>query len=321
MNRSGRPALPLLPLIAMVTLAAAPARAQAGEDALGPRPEGPREAPRVAPQPRGEVPSGLDAQPDRLRPSPGRLLAEGAYIHRARGRLLSGDAGLWIFVFDPDADGVTLPPMVLQPCLRLTEMRRLAEGKEQTTTFSVSGQVFAFDGRNYLLPTYFTTVSAEALGLSGEGSVGGADEPPSAPSDPANPSAADLLKELEANSAERSRARAGAGSGAPSLLREGLTIVQRRGRIERGPASSWVFLTDNGPRAGDETSVRQESDVPLRLAPCLILEDIQRVIRERGERQVFRVSGQVFVYEDRNYLIPTAFRLEHDYEGNLTPAQ
>lgn len=294
---------------------------QAPEEPAG---RGPREAPVLAPMGRPGA-NGRDADAhDPLRPAPGSLVREGAFIRNGRGRMVAGDGGAWVYIFDADARGKSEPPMILQPCIRLTEMRRLAEDKKETITFSISGQVFVYDGRNYLLPTHFTTVSAEdARSRELDAPEGAA--PASTIREGAvqsdDPRAADLLREIqkEAEPGVGARPRipsSAAGAAPTSLLREGLTVVQRRGRVER-IGGSWVFLTDNGAQQRDETG----ADAPLRLSPCLILQEIERLVRERGERQAMSLSGQVFVYEDRNYLIPTVFQLEPDREGNLIPAQ
>lgn len=329
--RAGAPAL-VIGLLAGALAIAPVARAQheqtppdppiEGADSLGPR-NAPELTPQGHPGAAGHDPDTFDP----LRPSPGALVREGAFIRNGRGRMVPGDGANWIFLFDPDSRGKSEPPMILQPCIRLTEMRRLAEDKKETITFSISGQVFVYQSRNYLLPTHFTTVSADAApSRELDAPAHGADSSTSkregaVQSD--DPRAADLLREIEkqdevAGAAPGLRATPlPAGAVPTNLLREGLTIVQRRGRVERAAGGSWVFVTDNGPQSTDDPG----ADAPLRLAPCLILQEIERIVRERGERQVMSLSGQVFVYEDRNYLIPTVFQLEPDREGNLIPAQ
>ncbi len=249
--------------------------------------------------------------------------------------MVAGEGGALVYLFDADAEGQAEPPMILQPSIRLMEMRRLAESRKETITFSLSGQVFVYNRRNYLLPTAFTTVASESFQppapvapAGGGGGTGAQPGTVAGAREQADPQGADLLNEI--NQRDRARfdaprpaaAPAGAGNaaggGVGSLLREGLTLVKRRGRVERSGGAaggSWIFLPDTG--AGNEGSI----DAPLRLLPCMLLAEIERYAREGGERQVITLSGQVYTYDDRNYLIPTVYLIERDREGNLIPAQ
>lgn len=85
----------------------------------------------------------------------GRLLREGTLLSSRNGRMVRGQGGEWLLVFDASADSVVDPPMVLMPCLNLMAMERVAERGGESVTFSVSGQVFVYRGRNYLLPTMY----------------------------------------------------------------------------------------------------------------------------------------------------------------------
>jgi len=103
----------------------------------------------------------------------------------------------------------------------------------------------------------------------------------------------------------------GAGSG--ELKREGQFIVLRRGRIKRttgGAASPWMFTFD-----ADRSNL---DDPPMYLMPCRMLEDMEQIVEDRGESVPFIISGQVFVYHNANYLLPTLMKLAPD-RGNLEP--
>jgi len=83
-----------------------------------------------------------------------KLLPEGTIIVSRAGRMVRSDVGgEWIFTFEADRDGHSDPPMVLMPCRNLQRMERLVEERPDATRFLVSGQVFVYYGRNYLLPT------------------------------------------------------------------------------------------------------------------------------------------------------------------------
>lgn len=85
----------------------------------------------------------------------GRLLREGTFLTSRRGRMVRSSTGEWVYTFDSDAQGQSDPPMILMPCLNLMAMERLAERGGDALTFSVSGQVFVYHGKNYLLPSLY----------------------------------------------------------------------------------------------------------------------------------------------------------------------
>jgi hypothetical protein len=86
---------------------------------------------------------------------PGKLLREGTFIAQRRGRMIRAASGDWLFHFDSDTKAEADPAMVLMPCLNLMSMEKLAERGGETLTFQVSGQVFVYRGKNYLLPTMY----------------------------------------------------------------------------------------------------------------------------------------------------------------------
>ncbi len=85
----------------------------------------------------------------------GRLLREGSFIANRKGRMVRSSTGDWAMTFDSDAQGPADPPMILMPCLNLMAMEKIAERGGDALTFSVSGQVFVYKGRNYLLPSMY----------------------------------------------------------------------------------------------------------------------------------------------------------------------
>lgn len=84
-----------------------------------------------------------------------RLLREGSFLTDRRARLSRGSGGEWQAVFDADAAGQADPPMTLQPCQNLQAMEAIVEGGSPNAVFSLSGQVFVYRGRNYLLPLIY----------------------------------------------------------------------------------------------------------------------------------------------------------------------
>lgn len=109
----------------------------------------PASSPTVTPPP--SVPSSIDPSS----PAGTRLLREGTFITNRRGRLTRGTAGDILFTFDADARGKGEAPMSLLPCMNLASMEKVVDRGGDGITFTVSGQVFVYKGRNYLLPTLY----------------------------------------------------------------------------------------------------------------------------------------------------------------------
>jgi len=95
------------------------------------------------------------------------------------------------------------------------------------------------------------------------------------------------------------------------LLREGSFITMRRGRIIKAPGDQWQFHFDNGPD--------NRADAPMTLMPCLNLQAIEMLADRGGESLSFTLSGQVFVYKGRNYLLPSLYTVNR--RGDVNPAQ
>ncbi len=253
------------------------------------------------------------------------LIREGARIVDRQGILRPLRGGSWAFVFDRDETGDRDEPMVVLPSTALTEMRRLVETSSRTVTFRLSGRVFAYRGRNYVLPTFFGTVwvserdeaasgGEEAGPAAAEALLGGGDED--------DPTIAEILERLE--EAETPAGPRPPRTGVPTtaeaaeregtLVREGEMVVNRRGRLVRG-GRGWAFVPDTDV---DEPA---GSVQPLRLMPCSTLEAMERAVERFGDQALFVVSGSLFVYERENHLLPTLYVLDLDRTGNLTPAQ
>lgn len=84
-----------------------------------------------------------------------RLLREGTYLTSRRGRMSRSTGNEWVYSFDADAKGKADPAMILMPCMNLQNMERVVERTGEGVNFTISGQVFVYKGRNYLLPTMY----------------------------------------------------------------------------------------------------------------------------------------------------------------------
>lgn len=275
--------------------------------------------PALTPSPApGAVVPGLSDND--LRPARGGLVREGAFLPNRRGRMVPGDHGGWVFIFDADENGQAEPPMQIQPCQRLTEMQRIVEAKTGTQTFLLSGVAHVFEGANHIMPLMFTTLASEELTSQP------APPPPAAAG--ADPSVEELLKSVGSSPAPAARAP-GSGSGAMSsrgsapatggndgskLVREGTMLTSRRGRVERGGETGWVFSIEN------DTDMKSGS-TQFSLMRCRNLETIARLGQARRAGLVITLSGTVYTYGGRNFVLPSMFIVEQDREGNLVSGQ
>ena len=109
-----------------------------------------------------------------------------------------------------------------------------------------------------------------------------------------NVAAAQADQQQNAQSEEQTRQQ----SDRPPLLREGSTIVDAIGRLEFDKARGvWKFIIQSG----------KEGVPPYELAvmPCTRLRELQRIVRTTGhENTTFQMTGRVFVFNKRNYLLP-----------------
>lgn len=274
----------------------------------------------------------------------GALLSEGTFITGARGKPVRGKSGTWYLIFDArerGPAGQSLPPMVLLSNLNLAAMERLAPRMQEGENIIVSGQVFLYAGLNYLLPTTppiveqaaatpvqpgtpATTIPAakpegtaenkpasegtgEPTKQSGEG---GKTSPSNEPSieqiieqlDRAVGSSrrVDLPKMLSHESGVDASDTLGAGgASAPSV--PGGFLTSRKGRVVRDNDGQTVFVFDSG------ASIGSGREGPMVLLPCLNLMRMEYTAATQGEKATYTVSGDVFVYRGKNYLLPRMF--------------
>ncbi len=290
------------------------------------------------------VPSGSPALPGNivrqdLTPTSRGLIREGAFISEHQGLLRPLKGGDWAFVFDPDAEDNRLKPMIVQPGLRLTEMRRLVEASDLPVTFRISGRVLVFNNRNYLLPTFYSTLSVGERDTVAPGVDERTEDPAldefedlfiDSETDPTLDEAIDAVEQLDRPSdirvprggAENQPPQQGEqGQQPPRLIREGVQITARTGRLVRSPGTGWVMAFDNDTDQPATASDGATLDTPMQMLPCLNLQSMQALAEQYGSRLRFTVSGTVYVYEGRNYLLPTMYIIEIDRTGNLTPGQ
>ena len=301
--------------------------------ALGRAQDHPEPQPRPAPRaiaPAGSAPPGratsipgLEDTDFRLRPAP--LRREGSFILRQRGSMIRLPGGERAFVFHRDAQGRAERPMVLLPCLMLQGMEQIARERGADTAFLLTGQVYAYHGVNYLLPTASPVVGTNSPEHEPTPKPESPPQPPPEPerpaSPPADPAVQDLIRGLEQ---QRHRPRTlGAPPSAPAppapaaesrdLLAEGSALSRRRGRLVRLSNGEWAFAMDNAP--ADQTA----GDRVIVLSPCLNLERLEYWEAQVGDGATLLLSGRIYQYQGRNHLIPTMHQVVT--AGELSPRQ
>jgi hypothetical protein len=245
--------------------------------------------------------------------SAARLVPQGTFLPSRRGRLLGAGAH-FVFAFEPDAAGKAEPPMIVLPNEWLSAMERQVQERGPETVFVVSGSVYAYRQHNYFLVTATPIVSVMPPPPRPE-STGAAPTAPSVPAAIADPAVEKILAELREAGGDRRSAQplmpparkegvpssvGPAGSG-PALLPEGTFLASRRGRLAKSASGEWMFVVDSGAEGVAEPA--------MVLMPCQNLAGMERTAEQRGDAVTFSVSGQVFAYRERNYLLPAMYVL------------
>ena len=125
------------------------------ERAAAPRPAVEPRSPGHMTPARPGVPLPAGVRPMPAARGPGNLVPENTFLPSRSGRMTRTPEGQWIFTFDGGTDGAAEPAMVLLPCQTLMEMETYGEGAGESTVLTVSGIVYVYHGRNYLMPTVF----------------------------------------------------------------------------------------------------------------------------------------------------------------------
>ncbi|MDX1565410.1 MAG: hypothetical protein R3236_08400, partial [Phycisphaeraceae bacterium] len=86
------------------------------------------------------------------------------------------------------------------------------------------------------------------------------------------------------------------------LKREGAYVLNKPARFATAAAAGQQILWSK-QLIFDDPQLR-----PMILMPCQLLEDMEKIHKEQtaaGRTVKFQVSGQVFIYHNQNYLLPT----------------
>lgn len=232
------------------------------------------------------------------------LLREGSYVLQVRGTLHRRvTEGPWVFRVTRDDPRRPLYELMLLPCTLAAHLEQLVESMpDQEVVFDLTGQVFVYRGRNYLLPTHapqlvdYIPPPTRVL------------EPPPA-AKPARPQDAEsILRELDRAVGPVARSPRVAAPPAPAaapgpLLPPGTVILWRRGRLVPDGDGAWTLVFD-----ADASGL---ADPPMVLMPCLLLERMEELATSADAGPLL-VSGRVYRYHGRNYLMPTSYQVPRE---------
>lgn len=310
-------------------------------------------APAVTPAPaRGRANAVATPAPRKLPALLSRfpILAEGAQLVSARGYISRshGEPGMVVFILDEQLTGNARRSLVLLPCDPTDEVAAMVSNPAPDTPwrFEVSGAVYDFNGRAFLLPAAIIALRNPPLPpylsrtTPPEFAEAEARKPSHAPAldaylDPANvtpplrdeyaalmehesglaavaPTDDDFANELERRLAQGTRAIA-----APKqpdteidrtmIMHAATRFQDRRAMVARDPITgTW--------RAILETAPAPDAPLSMEILPCRQLERVDRIIRQSAVPSSWLLSGEVVVSGQRNFLILTmAQQMPHDH--------
>lgn len=291
-----------------------------------PQPIAPTDPSGKPPDPKEDSIPGLEDADFRLTDAP--LRREGAFVLRQRGTMVRLPGGERAFIFHKDAQGLAERPMVLLACQTLQSMEQIAGDHADETIFLVTGQIYAYYNVNYLLPTAapVAAVSEKVTNPSSKASPSSPQSPPDS-ARLKDPDVQSLIRGLEAQherprtldsapkpiDGPKSADRYADKQPVKGLLAENSTISRRRGRLVRLSTGQWAFAVDNGPSAESQT------DMSLVLNPCSTLQRMEAWAAQLGDNATMQVSGRIYQYQGRNFIVPTMFQVTPPNE--LTPRQ
>ncbi|HLO41713.1 MAG TPA: hypothetical protein VK176_11880 [Phycisphaerales bacterium] len=89
-------------------------------------------------------------------------------------------------------------------------------------------------------------------------------------------------------------------------IAEGSVITARRARLVRFTDGSVGVSFDNGakPSGGGK-----RTEAPMAMLACQLTQRMEEVVGTRGDKAQIEVSGRVFSYGNRNYLLPTMYQV------------
>ncbi|TVQ54894.1 MAG: hypothetical protein EA377_04575 [Phycisphaerales bacterium] len=256
----------------------------------------------VAPPEPTLPPAGAHGDQSEVHAPQRMLLREGSVATQVRGRVTQSEmTGRWHFEIDAPDSELPVYSLILLPNIYLGEMQQVLTGAGgQEIIFEITGEITVYDQENYLLvhapPRVISHATPRAQDRDREARPRSDRE--------GQRSAEELMREMRERAGETARRpeiEAGTMAHDERLVPEGTLVLYRRVRLARGAGGAW--------RVVFEADASGQSDPPMTLLPCLLLERLEARARRTGGREPLLISGRVTSYNGRNYLLPTSFHL------------
>lgn len=263
----------------------------------------------------------------------GRLQPERTFVNRIRGEMIEGPRGTRIFVPTRGGEGGLTRPMLALPCGVLERFDEFVMRKSTRAPVLVSGRLFLYGNRNYLMPSSILAANAapgeraeqtddaasiDPVTADGAAAARSESAANAAPTDDADIEA--LIGELE-DRPVYTRRRSGRDRGEQSTPREadrasgapdvappvGLSTDEQyvsgmRGRVVRSAEGMWQFVADNDTESGDARA--------LTMLPCRMLQSLEGHALREGDASAIVLSGRVYTYHGQRFILPTLFQRE-----------
>ncbi len=240
------------------------------------------------------------------------LIRSGSFIREAKGTLArETPAKPWVFTIMAGTEERPLSQeFTLLPSHLLEEVElEIMDHDSQEVDFVLSGQVLLYRNRNYLLLEHVEMEASHGQ------------RPGTAPEDVPEPETVDEVDEdgfdfqdqgdsiaaivsqlqKDVGPLKRSVDRSGELTPGPKGFEEGMLLVSRRGRLVRGNHGAWIVVFDADSRGLLEP--------PMILMPSSTLEKLETWARNSGMKLPLLISGQVYSYRGRHFMLPTAWRV------------
>ncbi|MSR41061.1 MAG: hypothetical protein EXS10_04070 [Phycisphaerales bacterium] len=262
------------------------------------------------------------------------LLREGASLVHAVGEITQDpDERNWVFrarvgtlnSSGPGASASMRRELLLMPSPVLEDMLRVQQLSPVPVEFEVTGKVFIYRGRNWLLPELAPPImrfdAAPSAVVAPQAAPTAATQSPNGKSsivlsdDPDDAAVRELERRLEARIGtvpgvarredprriEEDAVVEAMDDAANSRASDDARLHARRGQLTRDPTTgAWRFLPQQGRSKHD--------DLALELLPCLMLERLERSARETDGIYEIIVSGSVLLFEGRRFLLPSWYQ-------------
>ncbi|MDP6987718.1 MAG: hypothetical protein QGG74_06710 [Phycisphaerales bacterium] len=238
-------------------------------------------------------------------PPPAPLVPNGAILTNVESQMVRPEPGdpwtLRLVGEAADPKG-RVRDFILMPSRVLEEMENAIGASSGPVTFTVTGEVSLFDGRNWLMPHHVAMQTAHTQRA----------EPTAEPADPNEPedgmrsgesagdSIADIVADLQSSirTLPRSLDAGQMIAARDDATPDGTLVLSRRGRILRGRHGAWVFVFD--------ADAWGEGDAPVVLLPSPTLNTIIAQGKRSDYRDPLHISGALSHYRGRRFLVPTA---------------